>query len=168
MRYPFLALLATGPAHGYELKAALEDRFGAVLPPLNAGQVYTTLARLERDGLVTGEDVPGDARHKRTYALSEAGREALRAWVREPAAATRLRDEFFLKLVLASDAGVADPQGLVDAQRRACLQALRDLSRADAAGNGTGELLLEGAALHVEADLKWLDLIERRLVRKEA
>ena len=52
MRFPLLALLATGPAHGYELKAQLEQRFGTVLPPLNAGQIYTTLGRLQRDGLV--------------------------------------------------------------------------------------------------------------------
>ena len=57
MRSPFLALLAARPAHGYELRQALEQRFGSALPPMNAGQVYTTLARLERDGLVVGEDV---------------------------------------------------------------------------------------------------------------
>ena len=81
MRYPFLALLADGPAHGYELKQALEHRFGDVLPPLNAGQVYTTLQRLERDGLVVGRDVPEDGRQKRVYELTPAGREALDDWV---------------------------------------------------------------------------------------
>jgi DNA-binding PadR family transcriptional regulator len=167
MRYPFLALLASGPAHGYELKQALEQRFGAALPPLNAGQVYTTLARLERDGLVRGNDVPDDTRQKRIYALTPAGRAALEEWAELPTAATRLRDEFFMKLVLAGLSGVADPRTLIERQRRECLQALRDLSQAAPNGNLVGSLLLEGAALHLEADLKWLDLCEERLVQED-
>ena len=55
MRFPLLALLADGPAHGYDLKRRLEEGFGSALPPVNAGQIYTTLARLERDGLVEAE-----------------------------------------------------------------------------------------------------------------
>src|SRR5919108_3916326 len=123
MRYPFLALLASGPAHGYELKQALEQRFGDALPPLNAGQVYTTLARLERDGLVRGSDVPDDSRQKRVYTLTTAGRAALEEWAELPTAATRLRDEFFMKLVLAGLSGVAEPRTLIERQRRECLQA---------------------------------------------
>ena len=102
MRSAFLALLAARPAHGYELRQALEQRFGSALPPMNAGQVYTTLARLERDGLVVGEDVPDDSRQKRVYALTDAGRAALDEWVAAPTPGPRLRDEFFLKLVLAA------------------------------------------------------------------
>jgi DNA-binding PadR family transcriptional regulator len=169
MRYPFLALLSEGPAHGYELKQALEQRFGDVLPPLNAGQVYTTLSRLERDGLVSGDDVPEDTRQKRVYALTDSGRAALEEWVATPTTGTRLRDEFFMKLVLAGLSGISDPRSLIDRQRREYLQALRDL--ADAAptsnGNAVASLLVEGAALHVEADLKWLDLCEERLIRRE-
>ena len=166
MRYPFLALLADGPKHGYELKQSLEQRFGAVLPKLNAGQVYTTLARLERDGLVEGSDVPDDSRQKRVYALTAAGREALEAWVATPTPATRLRDEFFLKLVLAGQADVADPRLLIERQRREYLQALRDVSDAATNGNVVASLLAEGAALHLEADLRWLDLCEQRFVRE--
>ena len=55
MKFPILAMLATAPAHGYELKRELEQHFGAALPPLNTGQIYTSLARLERDGLVDGD-----------------------------------------------------------------------------------------------------------------
>src|SRR3712207_3506731 len=122
MRYPFLALLADAPAHGYELKLALEQRFGSALPPLNAGQVYTTLARLERDGLVKGSDVPDDTRQKRVYELTPAGREALEEWVATPTTGTRLRDEFFMKLVLAGLTGVADPRSLIERQRREYLR----------------------------------------------
>lgn len=166
MRYPFLALLAGGPAHGYELRQALEQRFGSTLPRLNAGQVYTTLQRLERDGLVRGRDVPEDARQKRVYELTETGRAALAAWVEAPAAATRLRDEFFLKLVLAGLSGIADPAALIARQRQEYLQALRDVTQATLNGSPVGALLAEGAALHLEADLRWLELCQERLLRE--
>ncbi|HXV57383.1 MAG TPA: helix-turn-helix transcriptional regulator [Gaiellaceae bacterium] len=169
MRYPFLALLAAGPAHGYELKQALEQRFGPTLAPLNAGQVYTTLQRLERDGLVSGRDVPGDTRQKRIYTLTEAGREALTSWVTAPTPATRLRDEFFLKLVLAGTSGITDPRALIEQQRREYLVALRALAEANGAADGpVASLLAEGTALHLEADLRWLDLCESRLIQEDS
>jgi DNA-binding PadR family transcriptional regulator len=172
MRYPFLALLADRPAHGYELKQELESRFGDVLPPLNAGQIYTTLGRLERDGLVSSEGVEQNGRpNKRVYELTVAGRRAVEAWVEEPTPGPKLRDDFFMKLVLAAGTGLADPQELIDRRRRSLLQALRDLdghrSRLPDAANPAGELLVEGASLHLEADLRWLDLCEQRLTDKE-
>jgi DNA-binding PadR family transcriptional regulator len=166
MRFPLLALLASGPAHGYELKQALEQRFGSVLPPLNAGQIYTTLSRLERDGLVDDDAVAQDGRpNKRVYRLTDAGRAELGGWVRNSTPATRLKDDFFIKLVLARAAGIADPLELIDRQRGAYLQALRELDDVAAQANGdvTAALLVEGAALHLEADLKWLDLCEQQL-----
>jgi DNA-binding PadR family transcriptional regulator len=169
MRYPFLALLAEAPAHGYELKQALEQRFGTILPPLNAGQIYTTLGRLERDGLVRGDDVPQDGRpNKRVYELTGAGRAALEEWIATPATGSRVKDEFFMKLVLAGHAGIADPQQLIDRQRREYLQALRDLDALarDENGNVAAALLVEGAALHLQADLKWLELCEQRLTKE--
>jgi DNA-binding PadR family transcriptional regulator len=172
MRYPFLALLAKRPAHGYELKHELEETFGDLLPPLNAGQVYTTLARLERDGLVRGDDVPEDARNKRVYELTAAGREALQEWAEAPSPAVKLKDEFFIKLVLAAKTGVAEPKALVDRRRRECLQALRDLadltSRRDGDLDAAATLLIEGAALHLEADVKWLERCDERLTKEEA
>ena len=84
MRQPLLALLAKEPAHGYELKLALEQTFGEAYPSPNIGQIYVTLKRLEQDGLVRSEDVEQTTRpNKRVYALTPAGREALRAWVGE-------------------------------------------------------------------------------------
>lgn len=166
MRFPLLALLATGPAHGYELKQALEQRFGAVLPPLNAGQVYTTLSRLQRDGLVDDDAVAQNGRpNKRVYRLTDAGQAELRGWVRDSTPATRLKDDFFIKLVLARAARIADPLELIDRQRSVYLQALRELDDVAAVtdGDATASLLVEGAALHLEADLKWLDLCERRM-----
>jgi DNA-binding PadR family transcriptional regulator len=172
MRYPFLALLASGPAHGYELKHAFEERFGGLLPPINAGQIYTTLQRLERDGLVSVDDVTQNGRpNKRVYDLTAEGRVALADWLASPAPGARLKDEFFIKLVLAGLTGVADPKALIERQRREYLQSLRDLDRlaSDRSGNGgtAAELLIEGAALHLQADLQWLDLCEQRLLPQE-
>ena len=169
MRYPFLALLADAPAHGYELKQALEQRFGAILPPLNAGQIYTTLGRLERDGLVRGSEIAQNGRpNKRVYELTEAGRTALEEWVGTPASGSRVKDEFFMKLVLAGLTGIADPQQLIDRQRREYLQALRDLDAlaGEQEANVAAGLLIEGTALHLKADLDWLELCERRLTKE--
>ena len=160
-----MALLSDSGGHGYELKQSLEHRFGSLLPALNSGQIYSTLARLERDGLVEGESVAGDARGKRLYRLTDAGREALNAWVGEPVPGARLKDEFFVKFVIATSAGLADPRALVEAQRTEYLQSMRDLHArlADTPQSPTAELLLEGAVLHLKADLEWLDQIEQRL-----
>ena len=164
MRFPLLALLANGPAHGYELKQAMEQQFGSVLPPLNAGQIYTTLSRLERDGLVNDDPVAQNGRpNKRVYQLTEAGRMELRGWVADATPAARLRDDFFVKLVLARAAGIADPLELIDRQRGAYLQALRELDDVATGDDEISALLVEGAALHLEADLKWLDLCEQRM-----
>ena len=166
MKFPILAMLAKSPAHGYELKRELEEHFGAALPPLNTGQIYTSLARLERDGLVDADRVAQDSRpNKRVYRLTAQGQAALDEWVTQPTPGARLRDEFFMKLVLAGRAGIADPRVLIERQRGAYLQALRDLDHLSGAANGdwAESLLIEGAALHLEADLKWLALCEERL-----
>jgi DNA-binding PadR family transcriptional regulator len=168
MKFPILALLASAPAHGYELKQQLEGHFGAALPPLNTGQIYTALSRLERDGLVEGGEVAAGSRNKRVYRTTEAGREALDEWVTQPSPATRLRDEFFMKLVLAGRTGMAEPRALIERQRAEYMQALRDLDRMATTANGdaAASLLIEGAALHLDADLKWLALCEQRLTEE--
>ena len=166
MRHAVLALLADEPAHGYEIKRALEERFGTVVAPLNAGQVYTTLQRLQRDELVADDAVAQRGRpDKRVYRLTEAGRRALEEWLGAPSAPTRLRDDFFMKLVFAHSMGLADPSELIARQRVAYLRSLAELERVLASGgaDGTTALVVEGAALHVEADLKWLDRCEEVL-----
>jgi DNA-binding PadR family transcriptional regulator len=169
MREVFLALLSGQGAHGYELKQTLEGEFGDLLPALNAGQIYTTLARLARDDLVVGQHVAGDSRGKRVYELTDAGRAALAEWIETPVSGTRLRDEFFMKLVIVAMTHLAEPKALIDGQRREYLQSMRDLDALLAAnGHGpTAELLVEGAILHLKADLEWLELIEQRLALRE-
>jgi DNA-binding PadR family transcriptional regulator len=170
MRHAVLALLAGESRHGYELKQAFEQTFGSAWPPLNIGQIYTTLARLERDGLVAGRLVEQDSRpDKRVYELTDAGRGELSHWLDAPAAGPRLKDDFFTKLVLLGLPGVngVDPAQLIARQRREYLQALRGLNelahREQESGNQTAMLLIEGAMLHAQADLRWLDLCEERL-----
>ena len=170
MRHAVLALLSDRPAHGYEIKRGLEERFGSVVAPLNAGQVYTTLQRLQRDELVADDAVAQSGRpDKRVYRLTAAGQEALAEWLGAPSAPTRLRDDFFMKLVFAQSLGLADPAELIARQRAAYMRTLGELERvlADGDDDPTTNLVVEGAALHLEADLKWLDRCEVALARKE-
>lgn len=164
MRPHLLAFLAKEPAHGYELKLALEQTFGEAYPSPNIGQIYVTLKRLEQDGLVRSQDVRQTTRpNKKVYELTEAGREALRAWVDEPSDGPRVRDEFFVKLILAPMAGLADRMELINAQRRHYLGIMRNLAGLSAA-DVPARLLIEGAILHLQADLDWLERCQEELV----
>jgi len=101
------------------------------------------------------------------YELTSAGREALRAWVEEPSDGPRIRDEFFIKLILAPMAGLADRIALMNAQRRHYLSLMRKLTdlQADAdRADAPARLLIEGAVLHLQADLDWLERCQEELV----
>ena len=168
MRLPLLALLAKEPAHGYELKNLLEQTFGEAYPSPNIGQIYVTLQRLERDGLVSSQDVVQATRpNKRVYELTPAGRDALTTWIEEPSDGPRVRDDFFMKLVLSPVAGATDRMALINRQRRHYLSLMRGLSRLAAdndRGNKISRLLIEGAMLHLQADLDWLERCQEELV----
>ncbi|GLW05140.1 PadR family transcriptional regulator [Microtetraspora sp. NBRC 13810] len=167
MRLTLLALLAKEPAHGYELKQALEHTFGSAYPSPNIGQIYVTLGRLEKDGLIRAIDVEQSNRpNKKVYYLTVTGREALAEWADEPTEGPRIRDEFFMKLVLAPLTGIADRMALINRQRRHYLGVMRDLNdlieRTDP-DNRVALLLIEGAMLHVQADLDWLQRCQEDL-----
>jgi DNA-binding PadR family transcriptional regulator len=168
VRLPLLALLAKEPAHGYELKNQLEQIFGEAYPSPNVGQIYVTLRRLEQDGLVRSQDVVQATRpNKRVYELTPSGRDALAAWVDEPSNGPRIRDDFFMKLALGPLSGAADRMGLINRQRRHYLHLMRGLSPM-AAGTGAenriSRLLIEGAMLHLQADLDWLERCQEELM----
>ncbi|MGX1884007.1 PadR family transcriptional regulator [Streptomyces sp. NPDC055287] len=167
MRLPLLALLARGPAHGYELKQGLEQLLGAAYPQPNVGQIYVTLGRLEKSGLIEGEEIAQSNRpNKKIYRLTDAGREALHVWFEDPTDEPRVRDEFFMKLALAPASGMADQITLINKQRRQYLNTLRDLSKLAAAedrDNRISQLLIEGAMLHLQADLDWLERCQEEL-----
>ncbi|MCW2939240.1 MAG: transcriptional regulator protein-like protein [Actinomycetia bacterium] len=167
MRQMLLALLAKEPAHGYELKQAIEQTFGSAYPSPNIGQIYVTLGRLERDGLVASQDVAQTGRpNKRVYELTATGRETLTDWIQQPSEGFRIRDDFFIKLALAPLTGSADRAALINQQRRHHLnsmRALNDLSRTTERDNATARLLIEGARLHLQADLDWLERCQEEL-----
>lgn len=168
MRLPLLALLAKEPAHGYDLKNQMEHIFGEAYPSPNVGQIYVTLQRLERDGLVRSQDVvQSDRPNKRVYELTQAGRDALAAWIDEPSEGPRIRDDFFMKLALAPLSGAADRMSLINQQRRHYLKLMQGLSALNAglpAGQPIPRLLIEGAMLHLQADLDWLERCQEELL----
>jgi DNA-binding PadR family transcriptional regulator len=132
---------------------------------MNDGQVYVTLGRLEKAGLVVSERTAGSAERsdRKVYGLTPAGQQRVSEWLAEVSWPKPDLAEFHLKLVAAAAAGLADPIDIVDAQRRDLLRRLRDAQRAamaDADGSDAG-LLLEGIVLRLQADLRWLEACEQ-------
>ncbi len=169
VRHAILGLLAQRPRHGYELRAAFEALVGGEGNwEVKPAQIYTTLARLEQGGLVVEEGVEQAAGpEKRIYALTHPGRRALQEWFASSIEPEHQHDEFFLKLMIALVSGVADPYRLIQVQRMQLYQELHDLTdhrmQADPDRELAGILLYDKAIMHVEADLRWLDMIEARL-----
>jgi len=166
IRNSLLALLAEQPAHGYGLKSAFEERTAGTWS-LNVGQVYTTLTRLERDGLVEPTPAAADGQ-KQTWRITEAGREVLGSWLDEPVAADPPpRDELVLKVLLATATESIDVVPILHAQRVASLERLQRLTRMKAKADPKDELawtlLLDALVLDAQAQVKWLDLCEERL-----
>jgi DNA-binding PadR family transcriptional regulator len=161
LKYGILGLLAEEPQHGYEVKTRYEALFGGTWE-LNIGQVYTTLQRLERDGLVDAVGERGD-RGRQRYALTDVGMRALQDWLQQPEEEPQqLRQDIYLKLLLISRLANGNLEGLLARQRRVYLQRLRDLSDLERRARQDGRydlvLLIQGAILHTEADLKWIDV----------
>lgn len=155
-----MGLLSREPLHGYEVKNRFEEMLGGTWD-VNIGQIYTTLQRLERDGLVRPAGPRGD-RGKLAYELSPAGRKALQEWLDAPVSGPQqLHEDIYVKLLLATRIANGDLPQLLGRQKRAYLQRLRDLNRLEerARRDGRSDLarLVRGALLHTEADLKWMD-----------
>jgi DNA-binding PadR family transcriptional regulator len=166
-----LALLAKEPSHGYQLRARLRQALGPLGDTMNDGQVYVTLTRLERAGLVASEQAAGvaDRPDRKVYELTAAGQQRVAGWLTEVSWPKPDLAEFHLKLIAAAAAGLADPLAIVDAQRRELLRRLRDAQRAamaDPARSAAG-LLLEGIVLRLQADLRWLEACERTWTRRK-
>jgi DNA-binding PadR family transcriptional regulator len=169
VRHAVLGLLAQRPRHGYELRAAFEAvAGGAENWDIKPAQVYTTLARMEKSGLVAEQSIEQDGGpEKRIYAITPEGDRALQAWFAEGTPPEHQRDEFFLKLMLALISEAADPYRLIHHQRTCLYRQLHAITnqrtRADSAHELAKILLLDKAAMHLEADLRWLDMTEVRL-----
>lgn len=159
-----LALLAEGPSYGLRLKQEFEDRTGGIWP-LNVGQVYTSLDRLERAGWV--RQIEGGDR-QRLHEITAAGRARLRAWLSEPVEATPARDQLVLKLVMALSLPDVDPREVIQAERRGAVETLQRYTalKRDADPDDLGWLfLLDSLIFQAEARIRWLDACEARLAR---
>jgi DNA-binding PadR family transcriptional regulator len=159
-----LALLAKEPSHGYQLRARLQLALGPLAEALNAGQVYVTLNRLEKAGLVTSERVgQTDRPDRKVYELTSAGHGRVIDWLDDTSWPKPAPAEFHLKLVAAAAAGLADPVRLVDAQRHELLAGLAAAQRAALVepNDSVAGLLLEGVVLRLQADLRWLEACAR-------
>ncbi|WP_431841842.1 PadR family transcriptional regulator [Calidifontibacter indicus] len=165
VKHSLLALLASAPMYGAQLRQEFEVRTGGTWP-LNVGQVYSTLGRLERDGLVasTGE---ADEEGRIKYDLTDAGRTEIAHWWTAPVDREQTpRNELAIKLALAVTIGDVDVQHVVQVQRTATMRHLRDLTRlkASAENDLAWSLVLENLLFAAEAELRWLDHIETKVV----
>ena len=176
VRNALLALLEQGPMYGYQLRAEFERRTGATWP-LNVGQVYTTLSRLERDGFVEGTeergvDDEGSVMNRVMYVATPAGHEEVAAWFTTPVARTQPpRDELAIKLALAVTVPGVDVGAVIQQQRSATMTALQDYTRLKrVASTGSDQdlawgLVLDSLVFNAEAEIRWLDHCEARVRR---
>jgi DNA-binding PadR family transcriptional regulator len=170
VRDSLLGLLIDGPKHGYQLRIE-HDAAAIGGKPLNIGQVYTTLDRLQRDGLVTptggdddGDDDNGDGRRKQ-YALTDAGRAAAEAWFASPTAADErpVRDDLTTKVIVAIRAGGVDELAVIGVERHALIARLQAVRRERGDGDLTRRLLADAAATRLDAEVAWLDRCEAEI-----
>jgi DNA-binding PadR family transcriptional regulator len=170
VRDGLLALLSRGAMYGYQLRAEFEAATGSRWP-LNIGQVYSTLQRMERDGLVaTVDDGVPPGGDRRRYELTEAGRVALDGWFSRPVPREIPdRNEVAIKLVMAVSSPGVDIRGVIQTQRAATMAALLTVTRAKLAAGGDvrASLVAESVIFNAEAEVRWLDHCESRLADLE-
>jgi DNA-binding PadR family transcriptional regulator len=178
VKQAMLALLEQGPMYGYQLRAEFEQRTGSTWP-LNVGQVYTTLSRLERDGLVeqvAGDLAPtGERDGHVVYRLTDQGRSEVSEWFTTPVPRTQPpRDELAIKLALAVTVPGVDVATVIQRQRSATISALQDYTRLKRTAAGSNDpadlawsLVLDSLVFAAEAEVRWLDHCEARLRRAD-
>jgi DNA-binding PadR family transcriptional regulator len=161
--HTLLGLLETGPRHGYDLKRGYDERFGHDRP-LHYGQVYATLSRLLKSGLVEVDGVtPGDGPDRKRYAITAAGVTDVERWLAQPERPELyLQSGLYTKLVVALLTGrpAAD---ILDRQRAEHLTAMRALTRRKLDGDLADQLVCDHALFHLEADLRFLETAAARL-----
>jgi DNA-binding PadR family transcriptional regulator len=165
VRLGLLALLTEGPRYGAQLKAEFEARTGGAWP-INIGQIYTTLQRLERDHLVIAD--PADDEGRIPYHLTDLGRSVVDDWWLDPVdQADAPRDQLVIKVAMAATVPGIDASRVISAQRTATMRRLQRLTRAklhDTLDRAT-LLALEHQIYLVEAESRWLDHVEAVLAR---
>lgn len=171
VKQSLLAILGQGPCYGYQLRAEFDRRTGSRWS-LNVGQIYNTLERLERDGLVRhgGTDAQGHV----FFEITDAGRAAVRSWLDSPVVrGTGTRDELAVKLAVAATLPGADVTTMIRTQRRASLVALQELRDAaypgadpDGAEELAWSLVMDSMICAAEAEVRWLDRAAQRLAER--
>jgi DNA-binding PadR family transcriptional regulator len=158
-----LGLLEREPSHGYDLKRDYDEYFGRG-KQLPYGQVYSTLARLVRDGLVLpGEAEPGDGPERKRYTITDAGRAEVGTWLADPVEPEpHLQTVLFAKVALALMLG-KPAEAYLDRQRVSHLNRMRELTELKRSGQLVDVMLADHALFHLEADLRWIDLTSARL-----
>jgi DNA-binding PadR family transcriptional regulator len=166
--YALLALLGEGPKYGLRLQSEFESRTGEVWP-LNVGQVYTTLQRLERDGLVETDDGEGERSQKR-FRITPDGARELADWLRTPPdLVPPPRDELVIKVLIASRLPGVDVQEILQAHRRQVVEVMQRYThlKAGATQDDLGLALVVDAELfRLEAIVRWLDAADVRLKQR--
>lgn len=171
VRKALLALVSQRPAGVYRLKQMFEDQTCEAWP-LNIGQAYQTMQRLERDGSVSSRQETNAGRDSEVFEVTEKGREILNDWWKTPVSRqSQERDELVMKLAVAATDPSVDVTALIQTQRRSSLRALRDVTRLKSLASDeelAWKLILERHIFDLEAELNWLDHIESGAVSEVA
>ncbi|MDT0265400.1 PadR family transcriptional regulator [Streptomyces sp. DSM 44915] len=161
--HTLLGLLEGGPRHGYDLKRTFDIHFGPDRS-LHYGQVYATMSRLLKNGLVEVDGVEaGDGPERKRYAITQAGVTDVEQWLTSPEKPEPyLQSVLYTKVVLALLTGRA-ADDLLDVQRAEHLRLMRELTRRKTSGDLADQLVCDHALFHLEADVRWLELTAARL-----
>jgi len=166
VRYAMLALLSEGPRYGLQLREEFEARTGEVWP-LNVGQVYQTLQRLERDGLVES-DGTSDQGPQNHFRITAEGERELAAWLRTPPdLSSPPRDELVMKVLVALYVPSADVHAVIQAHRRYVVELMQRWTRIreDDAGDFNTALAIDAELFRLDSVVRWLDAAEARVNR---
>jgi DNA-binding PadR family transcriptional regulator len=167
VRHALLALLSEGPKYGLQLREEFEANTGQVWP-LNVGQVYTTLARLERDGLVESSGADEDGPQK-NFRITPEGQHELADWLRTPPDLTSPpRDELVIKVLVAAQVPGVDVHGVIQVHRRSLVELMQQWTRIkeDAAESDLGlALVIDAELFRLDSVIRWLDAADGRFKR---
>lgn len=170
VRHALLALLSEGPKYGLQLREEFEARTGEIWP-LNVGQVYTTLGRLERDGLVES-DPDGDEGTQKGYRITSSGERELAAWLRTPPdLSSPPRDELVMKVLVALRLPGTDVHEVVQAHRRYLVELMQQWTRikeSEAEHDLNLALAVDAELFRLDSVIRWLDAADARIKRAAA
>lgn len=168
VRHALLAFLSEGPKYGLQLRQEFEERTGEVWP-LNVGQVYTTLQRLERDALIESDDRGEEAGPQKVFHITKAGRKELDTWLSTPPDTTEPpRDELVIKVLAALRVPGASVHDVIQVHRRYLVELMQQWTRLkedEAAFDLTFALVVDAELFRLDSVVRWLDTADGRLKR---